>query len=158
MTKAQAGGLAVYHVVVKIDPHCAMPIAGRQLIHNALGSVGELLAVRPDVKSPAASKQVEFVLASAQTVEQIAAKCKHSDHCRRSDGRVAAGAAAGSAEGRQTEQPGRRWKPLAIRTRSRPRPQGERAGSLQLPAAPGTARAPRRKMYCASMPAASTTC
>jgi len=74
MTRAQAAGLAVYHVVVKIDPHCAMPIAGRQLIHNALSSVGELVAVRPDAKSPAASKQVEFVLASGQTVEQIAAK------------------------------------------------------------------------------------
>ncbi|HUD66861.1 MAG TPA: chemotaxis protein CheA [Candidatus Sulfotelmatobacter sp.] len=76
MTRAQGDGLAVYHVVVKIDPHCAMPIAGRQLIHNALGSVGELLAVRPDVKSPAASKQVEFVLASTQAVEQIAAKAR----------------------------------------------------------------------------------
>jgi two-component system chemotaxis sensor kinase CheA len=74
MTKAQASGLAVYHVVVKIDPHCAMPIAGRQLIHNALGSVGQIAAVRPDAKSPAASKQVEFVLASLQTVEQISAK------------------------------------------------------------------------------------
>jgi two-component system chemotaxis sensor kinase CheA len=74
MTKAQASGLGVYHVVAKIDPHCAMPIAGRQLIHNALGQVGQLVAVRPDAKSPAASKQVEFVLASAQTVEQISAK------------------------------------------------------------------------------------
>jgi two-component system chemotaxis sensor kinase CheA len=74
MTQAQASGLAVYHVVAKIDPHCAMPIAGRQLIHNALGSVGQVVAVRPDAKSPAASKQVEFVLASAQTVDQIAAK------------------------------------------------------------------------------------
>jgi two-component system chemotaxis sensor kinase CheA len=74
MMKAQAGGLSVYHVVVKIDPHCAMPIAGRQLIHNALGAVGQVLAVHPDAKSPAASKQVEFVLASAQTVAQISAK------------------------------------------------------------------------------------
>jgi two-component system, chemotaxis family, sensor kinase CheA len=74
MTKAQASGLAVHHVVVKIDPHCAMPIAGRQLIHNALGGVGQVIAVHPDAKSPAASKHVEFVLASSQTVEQIAAK------------------------------------------------------------------------------------
>src|SRR5450755_4145984 len=74
MTKAQAGGLAVHHVVVKIDPHCAMPIAGRQLIHNALGSIGQVVAVRPDAKSPAASKHVEFVLATAHTVEQITAK------------------------------------------------------------------------------------
>jgi two-component system, chemotaxis family, sensor kinase CheA len=74
MTKAQAGGLAVYHVVVKIDPHCAMPIAGRQLIQNALAAVGQVIAVRPDAKSPAASKHVEFVLATSQAVEQIAAK------------------------------------------------------------------------------------
>ncbi len=74
MTKAQAAGLSVYHVVVKIDPHCAMPIAGRQLIQNALGSIGQVLAVLPDAKSPAASKHVEFVLASAQTVAQISAK------------------------------------------------------------------------------------
>ena len=74
MSKAQAAGQSVYHVVVKIDPHCAMPIAGRQLIYNALGSTGDVIAVRPDAKSPAASKIVEFVLASAQSVEQISAK------------------------------------------------------------------------------------
>jgi two-component system chemotaxis sensor kinase CheA len=51
-----------------------MPIAGRQLIQNALGSVGQVLAVRPDAKSPAAARQVEFVLSSVQTAEQIAAK------------------------------------------------------------------------------------
>jgi two-component system, chemotaxis family, sensor kinase CheA len=74
MAQAQAAGLAVYHVVAKIDPHCAMPIAGRHLIQNALVATGEVIAVRPDAKSPAASKFVEFVLASAQTVEQISAK------------------------------------------------------------------------------------
>ncbi len=76
MTAAQTGGQDVYHVVVKIDPHCAMPIAGRQLIHNAIGAMGPVLAVRPDAKSPAASKQVEFALASVQSTEQIAAKCR----------------------------------------------------------------------------------
>jgi two-component system, chemotaxis family, sensor kinase CheA len=76
MTQAQAGGQDVLHVVVKIDPHCAMPIAGRQLIQNAISTMGPVLAVRPDAKSSAATKQVEFVLASVQTAEQIAAKCK----------------------------------------------------------------------------------
>jgi len=76
MTQAQLSGQDVYQVMVKIDPHCAMPIAGRQLIHNAIGVMGPVLAVRPDAKSPAATKQVEFVLASVQTAEQIAAKCK----------------------------------------------------------------------------------
>ena len=37
--------------------------------------MGQVMAVRPDAKSPAATKQVEFVLATSQTVEQIAAKC-----------------------------------------------------------------------------------
>ena len=76
MTKAQAGGQDVVHVLVKIDPHCAMPIAGRQLIHNAVSTMGPVIAVRPDPKSPAATKQVEFVLATVQSPEQIAAKCK----------------------------------------------------------------------------------
>jgi two-component system chemotaxis sensor kinase CheA len=76
MVQAQANNQDVFHVVVKIDPHCAMPIAGRQLVHNAIGGMGPILAVRPDVKSAAASKHVEFVLASVQTADQIAAKCR----------------------------------------------------------------------------------
>jgi two-component system chemotaxis sensor kinase CheA len=76
MTQAQASGQDVFHVTVKIDPHCAMPIAGRQLVQNAIGVMGPVLAVRPDAKSPAASRQVEFVLSSVQTAEQIAAKCR----------------------------------------------------------------------------------
>ena len=76
MAEAQAKGQPVYHVVVKIDPHCAMPIAARQLIHNAIAGPGRVLAARPEAKSPAASKHVEFVLASTQRAEQIIAKCK----------------------------------------------------------------------------------
>jgi len=74
MTKAQAEGKTVYHATVKIDPHCAMPIAGRQLIQNALSGTGQVIAARPEANSPAASKQVEFVLASTLTAEQISAK------------------------------------------------------------------------------------
>jgi two-component system chemotaxis sensor kinase CheA len=76
LAQAVAAGFALYDVVVKIDPHCTMPIAGRQLIHNAIGGMGEIVLVRPDAKSPAASKRVDFVLASAQSADQIAAKCK----------------------------------------------------------------------------------
>jgi two-component system chemotaxis sensor kinase CheA len=72
---AQAGGLGLYEIVVKIDPHCTMPIAARQLIQNAISGIGQVILVRPDAKSPAASKQVEFVFGSAQPQEQIAAKC-----------------------------------------------------------------------------------
>ncbi|HEY6337717.1 MAG TPA: Hpt domain-containing protein, partial [Candidatus Sulfotelmatobacter sp.] len=76
IARAQSSGLAVYHVTVKIDPHCAMPIAGRQLIQNAIASMGQILAVHPDAKSPAATRQVEFVLASEASVESISAKSR----------------------------------------------------------------------------------
>jgi two-component system chemotaxis sensor kinase CheA len=76
MVRAQASGLGVYQVVAKIDVHCAMPIAARQLICNAIATTGKVLATKPDPKSAAAARQVEFVLASAQTPEQIAAKCR----------------------------------------------------------------------------------
>ena len=75
LAQAQAAGLGLYDIVVKIDPNCTMPIAARQLIQNAIGGIGQVLVVRPDAKSPAASWQVEFVFASAQSKEQIAAKC-----------------------------------------------------------------------------------
>ena len=75
LTQAQAAGLGLWDVVVKIDPHCTMPIAARQLIQNAIKEIGQVLVVRPEAKSAAATKQVEFILASLQTKEQIAAKC-----------------------------------------------------------------------------------
>jgi two-component system, chemotaxis family, sensor kinase CheA len=76
MTKAQADGQDVLHVLVKIDPHCAMPIAARQLVQNAISTMGPVIATRPDAKSPVAAKQLEFVLGSVQTAPQIIAKCK----------------------------------------------------------------------------------
>ena len=36
IAQAQDAGLALYDVMVKIDPHCTMPIAARQLIQNAI--------------------------------------------------------------------------------------------------------------------------
>jgi two-component system, chemotaxis family, sensor kinase CheA len=74
MAQAQAAGLALYDVLVKIDPHCTMPIAARQLIQNAISRIGQVLVVRPEAKSAAATKQVEFVIGSSQSEEQIAAK------------------------------------------------------------------------------------
>jgi two-component system chemotaxis sensor kinase CheA len=76
IAQAQAAGLGIYEVAVKIDPHCAMPIAARQLIQNAVSSVSQVLVLRPDAKSPVAARQVEFVLASAHTEEQLAAKVR----------------------------------------------------------------------------------
>ena len=74
ISQAQTAGLALYDVVVKIDPHCTMPIAARQLIQNAISSIGHVLVVRPDAKAPAASKQVHFFISSSHSEAQIIAK------------------------------------------------------------------------------------
>jgi len=75
LAQAQAAGLGIYDIVAKIDPLCTMPIAARQLIQNAIREVGKVLVVRPDAKSPAASRHVEFIFATLLTEAQIAAKC-----------------------------------------------------------------------------------
>ena len=53
-----------------------MPIAARQLVLNALTAQGELLGVLPESNAPRAVKRVQLVLASLQSAEHIAAKCR----------------------------------------------------------------------------------
>ena len=74
--KAQEAGLFVYHLQAQIDLHCAMPIAGRQLVQNALATMGEVLAARPEAGSPTATKQVEFLVATQKSAEEVTAKCQ----------------------------------------------------------------------------------
>jgi len=76
MAEAQAAGIPLFEIVVKIDPNCTMPIAARQMIQHAISPLGQLLVVRPDAKAPAASKQVEFIFASREAKEAIASKCQ----------------------------------------------------------------------------------
>ncbi len=69
-------GRNVYHVLVEIDLHCGMPIAGRQLVQGALSSLGEILAIRPEPGRSEAARVLQFALATDKTADQIAAKCK----------------------------------------------------------------------------------
>jgi two-component system chemotaxis sensor kinase CheA len=66
----------VYHVIALIDPLCAMPIAARQLVLNAVTSVGQVLAARPEADSIQNNKTVELLLASDKAAEQVIAKCR----------------------------------------------------------------------------------
>ncbi len=75
IARAVAEGKRVHHVVVQIDPQCAMPIAGRQMIQLALAGLGELLALYPVEGSAAPMTRVEAALASDKPKEQIQAKC-----------------------------------------------------------------------------------
>jgi len=75
MTRAVAMGKRVHHVIVEIDPQCAMPIAGRQMIQLALAELGEVLALYPAEDSLDPIKQIEAALVSEKPVEQIRARC-----------------------------------------------------------------------------------
>jgi two-component system chemotaxis sensor kinase CheA len=75
IARATAEGKRIHHVVVEVDPNCAMPIAGRQMILMALATLGEVLAMRPAEGSLDPIKQIEAALASERPAEQIRAKC-----------------------------------------------------------------------------------
>lgn len=69
-------GKRVYHVRIQIDPHCAMPIAARQLVLKALSEIGEVLGSRPEAASTENSKQLELLVAGDKTAGQLEAKCR----------------------------------------------------------------------------------
>jgi two-component system, chemotaxis family, sensor kinase CheA len=75
ITRALAEGKRVYHVVVQMDPQCAMPIAGRQMIQLALAGLGEVLALYPVEGSVGPIDRVEAAVASEKPAEQIRTKC-----------------------------------------------------------------------------------
>jgi len=66
----------VYHVHIQIDPHCAMPIAARQLILKAFSEIGEVLGSRPEAASTENSMQFQLLVASDKTASQLEAKCR----------------------------------------------------------------------------------
>jgi two-component system chemotaxis sensor kinase CheA len=69
-------GKHVYHVTAQIDPDCAMPIAAQQLILKALAESGEVLGTRPEAGSAKNAMQFQLLVASDQTEEYLAAKCR----------------------------------------------------------------------------------
>ena len=73
---AIALGKRVYHISVRLDPHCAMPIAAHQLVLNALVSMGEVLGERPESNLAQAVKRLQWALASEHPAEKITAKCQ----------------------------------------------------------------------------------
>jgi two-component system chemotaxis sensor kinase CheA len=73
--KALEQGRTVYHVTANIDPACAMPVAARQLVHNALNTLGEVLAIRPEAGARETLRIVDAALASERTSQEIGAKC-----------------------------------------------------------------------------------
>jgi two-component system chemotaxis sensor kinase CheA len=73
---AQAEGKTIFHVVARIDPLCAMPIAARQLVINALGSVAQILAARPEPGNAIQLSSVDLLVATARKESDVLAKCR----------------------------------------------------------------------------------
>jgi two-component system chemotaxis sensor kinase CheA len=69
-------GKRVYHINAQVDPRCAMPVAARELLLNALAAVGKVIAARPEAGSSESAEPLEFVLASSDAAEKIKAKCR----------------------------------------------------------------------------------
>ncbi len=73
---AQAEGKKIFHIVGQIDPLCAMPIAARQLVANALGAVAQILGARPELGSAANVQKLDLLVATSQEENVIVAKCR----------------------------------------------------------------------------------
>lgn len=74
--EASGRGNFVYHIRAQVDPACAMPIAARQLVVNALAEAGEVLATRPEAGSTASANELQALLASERTSDQVTQKCR----------------------------------------------------------------------------------
>lgn len=67
----------VYNVALAVDPSCPMKAAAMQLVKNVLSQLGEILAIFPDSSVRAEQLDVvEFALASSQSAEAIAKRCR----------------------------------------------------------------------------------
>ncbi len=73
---AVSQGKNVYQMTAAIDPNCAMPIAARQLVLNALKRSAEVLGARPEAGSPASAQRLELLIASDQTAEHLSSQCR----------------------------------------------------------------------------------
>jgi two-component system, chemotaxis family, sensor kinase CheA len=73
---ARADGKKIFHVTAHIDPLCAMPIAARQLVANAVSSIAQILASRPEAGATVQGQTIELLLATSHAESAITAKCQ----------------------------------------------------------------------------------
>ena len=73
---ARSEGKRVFHLICHIDPLCAMPIAARQLVTNALGSVAQIIASRPEAGSTVQTKQIDLLIVTSQAETILISRCE----------------------------------------------------------------------------------
>src|SRR6185503_4135194 len=74
--EARTQGKRVFHVVAHIDPLCAMPIAARQLVANAVSSIAQIVASRPEAGAAVQGTSIDLLLATSHSEAAIIAKCQ----------------------------------------------------------------------------------
>jgi len=73
---ARAEGKKILHISATIDPLCAMPIAARQLVANALGAVAQILGSRPEPGAAIEGQTIELLVATSQPDPAVLARCQ----------------------------------------------------------------------------------
>ena len=73
---ARADGKKIFHIAAHIDPLCAMPVAARQLVTNALASVAQILGLRPEAAAIAETKRIDLLVATSQSDALLVSKCE----------------------------------------------------------------------------------
>jgi two-component system chemotaxis sensor kinase CheA len=73
---ARSEGKKIFHVVAQIDPLCAMPIAARQLVANALAAVAQIVGARPELGSATTVQKIDLLVATSQAERDLVAKCR----------------------------------------------------------------------------------
>jgi len=74
--EARSAGKTVFHVIAHIDPLCAMPIAARQLVANAVSSIAQIVGSRPEAGAAVQGTSIELLLATSHSQAAIVAKCQ----------------------------------------------------------------------------------
>lgn len=74
--ESRTQGKRVWHVVAHIDPLCAMPIAARQLVANAVSSIAQIVASRPEPGAAMQGTSIDLLLATSHSEAAIIAKCQ----------------------------------------------------------------------------------
>ena len=73
---ARSEGKRIFQIVAEIDPLCAMPIAARQLVANALASVAKILGARPELGAATTVQKIDLLVATSQAESGLIAKCR----------------------------------------------------------------------------------
>ncbi|MBV8052584.1 MAG: chemotaxis protein CheA [Acidobacteriaceae bacterium] len=76
MQEAAQQGKHIYCIQAQIDPHCAMPIAARQLLIKALNELGSVLGSRPEPGSTENTPVFQILVASNKSDQEVVGKCR----------------------------------------------------------------------------------